>query len=137
MASQDLFSNVLPVVALNSTAISSNTTTNGNIIDTQNFEALMFQVYSGTITDGAYAITLQHGDASNLSDATSVPSEFILGGLADAGFVAADDNTVKSFGYVGHKRYVRMSIVSTTVSSGGTLGAIALKGRPRHAPANS
>jgi hypothetical protein len=45
---------------------------------------------------------------------------------------------VKRIGYRGHKRYVRLSIVSAGVTTGATIGATAILGRPavRPAPAN-
>jgi hypothetical protein len=134
MANQDMHNNISNLVALDFQTISTDTTTQGAIIDTQNFYSLEFLLFSGTITDGDYAIKMEDGDDSGLSDAADVNSDFILGSLSDAAFAAADDNTTKRVGYVGNKRYVRLSIVSTNVSSGGDLGALAIKGHPRSAP---
>ena len=87
---------------------------------------------SGTLTDGAYTITLEDGDAANLSDASTVASTSLVGSLPT--FADTEDNTVKHVGYVGKKRYVRLSIVSTSTSSGGTFSAIALKGNAVNRP---
>lgn len=135
MASHDLFHNVVTLPALNFQTISTNTTTVGAIIDTAAFYSLTFAIQSGTITDGAYAIKIEEGDAADLSDAVVVPADFILGSLAGAGFVAANDNAVHKVGYVGKKRYARLSVVSTSVTTGGAFGAIAILSDPRHAPA--
>ncbi len=134
MAQSDLHNNLEKAVALNVTAISSDTTTNGNIIDMQGFDSLEFFILSGTLTDGSYAVLIQHGDDSGLSDAADVADDYLLGTEAGAAFVAADDNEVHKIGYVGDKRYVRLSIVSTSTSSGGTLGAVAIKGHGENKP---
>lgn len=134
MALKDMHNNISNVVGFNFQTISGNTTTNGNIIDTQDFYSLEFLLFSGTITDGDYEIVLEDGDDSGLSDAANVDSDFILGSLSDASYASGDDNTTKRVGYVGHKRYVRLSITTTNVSSGGDIGALAIKGDPRHAP---
>lgn len=134
MASQDMHNNVFGYVALETQAITTDTTTNGEIIDTQGFESVEFVALSGTLTDGDYLPLVEDGDDASLSDAAAVSDDFLLGTEADAAFAATDDNTVKRIGYVGHKRYVRYSVVSSSTSSGGTLSAVALLGRPRTAP---
>lgn len=114
----DLHSNVKGVLALAVQDITTNTTTVGAIIDTAGFESLEYLIHSGTITDGAYAFVLEEGDDSGLSDAAAVAAAETLGTLT--GFVAADDDTTKRVGSIGKKRYQRLSIVSTGVTTGGT-----------------
>jgi hypothetical protein len=135
MASFDLYNLVAVQGGLNIGAITTNTTTNGLIVDTQGSYSVMWAIHSGTITDGVYNVQIREGDMANLSDGTLTSADFIIGDVADARFVAADDNAVKKIGYAGKKRYVRLEIVSTAVTSGGTLSASALLGHPRHAPA--
>lgn len=117
--------------ALDSQTIGTDTTTLGNIIDTAGFEALEFILQSGTITDGAYAVSLQEGDDSGLSDAAAVSAEETLG---NADFALADDDTAKRIGYIGKKRYCRLAIVSTATTSGGVFSAAAMKGMAAHQP---
>lgn len=134
MASEDLHSIINNKVALNYGAISTNTTTVGSIIDTKNFESLEFIIYSGTITDGTFTPKLEAGDEADGSDFAEVDEAFILGTIANATFTGANDNATKRIGFVGHDRYVRLSLVSTSVTSGGSLGAVALLGHARNAP---
>ena len=134
MAQSDLHNNVEKAVALNVSAISTDTTTAGNIIDMQGFDSLEFLILSGTLTDGTYTPLVEHGEESNLRDAAAVADTFLLGTEAGAAFAAADDNEVHKLGYVGDKRYVRLSIVSASTSSGGTLGAVAVQGHPSNGP---
>ena len=136
MASKDLHNNINKVVALNQTTITTDTTTNGNIIDLQGYGACEFLIMAGTITDGDYLPLIQEGDESNLSDAAAVADADLLGTEAGAQFVTnTDDNQVSSIGYVGNKRYVRLNLVSTnTATNGATFTGIALRGYPEDAP---
>ena len=124
---RDLHNNIKAETAFNTSAISSDTTTSGNIIDMQGFGSIEFVIQSGTLTDGTYTPLIQEGDESNLSDATAVGDADLLGTEADAAFIASEDNTVKKVGYIGNKRYVRLSIVSASTTSGGTISAVSVK----------
>lgn len=116
-------------------AIATNTTTSGAIIDTALYESLEFYLISGTITDGVYTMQLFHGNDPALSDGVQLTGEELLGGAAVTFSLAADSNKTRRIGYVGKKRYVQLRIVSTGVTTGGTLGAIAVLGSPLHGPA--
>lgn len=132
MASRDLHNNIEPKVALNSASISSDTTTNGNIIDTQGFESVEFLIVSGSITDGSYVPAITEGDDSSLSDGAAATA--LIGTAADATFASTDDNKVKRIGYKGIKRYVRLGLTSTSVTTGGSFSAVAVLGNPHDAP---
>lgn len=135
---QDLHSNVKQSMALDVQAISTDTTTAGNIIDMKGFDSLEFLIFSGTLTDGSYTPLIEHGDDSGLSDAAAVDDAELLpsgtGQEATAAFADTDDDTAKRIGYRGEKRYVRLSLVSASTTSGGTLGAVALQGHPQDTP---
>lgn len=128
MAKKDMHNNILQKVALDIQAITTDTTTVGNIIDTKGFQSLEFINVSGTITDGDYALLIEHGDADDLSDAAAVADADLLGTEAAASFDANDDDRALRIGYKGQKRYVRASLVSTNTTSGGTLGVVAILG---------
>lgn len=128
---KELHNNVDDRVALNSQTINSNTTTAGNIIDTAGYESMEYVLLSGTITDGAYAIKVEDGDDSGLSDAADVDSELVLGALT--GFADTDDDATIRVGVISKKRYQRVSLVSTGVTTGGVFAGIAVLGHPKHA----
>jgi len=133
MAEYDLHRNVKDEVALNSQDITTDTTTNGNVIDTVGFESIEFVVQSGTITDGAYAFLLEEDDVVGFGSATAVPADETLGVLT--GFVAADDDSSLRVGSIGKKRFQRLSIVSTSTTTGGTkFSSVAILGHPKSAP---
>jgi len=133
MSTQDLHHDILTKSALDYIEITSNTTTNGNIIDTQGYESLDFVLHAGAIVDGVYDAELWYGDDSGLSDAAKVSDDFLLGSLEDTEFTDADDNKTRRIGYVAHKRYVQIRVNSTGVTSGGFFGAIAILGHPHRA----
>jgi hypothetical protein len=134
MATKDLRSLLELNTAFNVGTIGSSTTTNGNIIDLQGNESATFDIFSGAITDGTYLPNIQEGDDSALGDATSVTADYLVGTYADATFVAADDQTHKTIGYVGKKRYIRLQLISSGVTTGGMFGAGAILGDPKRAP---
>jgi hypothetical protein len=115
-------------------AIGTNTTTPGEIIDTKTFVSLEFLILSSALVsgDGIFTIILEHGDDSGLSDAAAVPVAEVLGAAV---FTGSDPNTAKRVGYIGKKRYVRLSIVSTNITTGfAQFTAAAMLGKPYHQP---
>ena len=128
----DLHSSVQAANALDVAAARVDGTDAGNIIDTLGFESIEFVVQTGTITDGTHTVLLQDGDDSGLSDAGTVPAAQTLGTLP--AIVAADDDTVFRVGCVTKKRYVRLSIVTTSATTGGITSAVALLGHPKSKP---
>jgi hypothetical protein len=132
MFRKDLHNNTKEKNALNAAAISSSTTTAGNIIDLQGYGACEFIVQLGTRTDGTYTVLLEEGNAANLSDAAVVDAANRFGSLP----VLNASNQVGRVGYrVGAFRYVRLSLVSATVTTGvAAAGAVALLGNADNMP---
>ncbi len=130
---KDLHNNIELRKALSITAIGSNTTTLGDTIDTKGYGAIEFNLLSGTITDGSYAIQVFESDASNMAGESQLGADDLIGSAPT--FILTDDNAVKKIGVKkGNKRYFRLKIVSTGVTSGGTLSATVLLGLADLAP---
>lgn len=115
--------------ALDAGVINSDTNTDGEFIDTQGFYGLTFSAESTALTDGTYSLQVLESDTANAPDFTATAADFVIG----AGSITAV-NTPAKIGYVGKKRYARLRIVSTGVTTGATLTAIALRGVPGDAP---
>jgi hypothetical protein len=131
---QDLHSNMKVVPALTPrAAIATDTTTVGSEVDLQGYEACEFIIASGVLTDGSYTLLIKESDTSG-SGYTAVADADLLSTEAAESFAATDDGEVHKIGYVGHKRYVRLSVVSASTSSGGFLAAVAVLGHARHNP---
>ena len=101
------------------------------IIDMQGFKSLVWCVLLGGLTDAdmTTVFLMEDGDDSGLSDAAAVadaqmdPTEVI------AAFDFGDDDSVRKIGYVGEKRYVRLTITPTGNNAGDiNIGVMALMG---------
>ena len=131
MASVDLKNNIKSLNALNIQAITTNTTTAGIEIDTRGFESVTFEIITGARTDGTVTPLIQESDVSG-SYSGSVADDDLIGLEADAALSAAHSRSI--IGYHGTKRYLKLSLVSTVVTSGLTAGASAIFGSPKHSP---
>lgn len=120
---RDLTSNILVVAAL-APAVYAATKSDSGVIDLQGAGSVVLAINTGAIAGaGDFAISLQHGDAANLSDAETVAAADLIGTLP-ATLAAA---SVYQVGYRGAKRYVRAVITQ----NGGTsiaAGAVIVKG---------
>ena len=121
MANYDKKSLLKVIKALNIVTITANTTTAGNSIDTKGFESITFSVELGARTDGSFLPLIQDSD-DNVNFVSA--SQSLIGTEAEALLNSA--NTCKTIGYIGKKRYVKLSLVSSGVSSGATATANAI-----------
>lgn len=119
-------------------ARTDNTAIVSQVIDVAGYQGLVFAINIGVNTDtnATFEVLVEHGDAANLSDAAAVPDAKLTGTEALAGFTAADDdNKVRKIGYVGNKRYVRLTITPSGNDSGNIfVDAIAVLFGSRYAP---
>ena len=120
---RDLHSAITVENGRTTAAITSNTTSNGAIIDLQGCGGVEFIMTVSTRTDGTYTPSIQVGNDSGLSDAASADSSTVRGSLT-----AVTANGVTSYGLAATTfRYCRIVITSTSVSSGATVGVTAVK----------
>lgn len=128
MAVKDIRSNLQEQLAILA-AVSTNTTTNGFIFDTANFElGLMFAVSLTAFTDGAYNFTLEESSDAGMSGAVAVTdADKLIGTLAGLALTAvtAEGDILPTVGVISTLRYVRLNVVSTGVTSGATVVAVA------------
>jgi len=123
-------------------SVADNTAQVGQIIDRLGFESLAYIISLGSIADAdaTFAVLLEEGDAANLSDAAAVADVGMVSQTAGtapetaAGFQFDDDNEVRKLGYVGNKRYTRLTITPSANASAALLSAVAALGHPRSAP---
>jgi len=124
---RDLYNNLLAALSIYPAALGAAAKTGDAIVDLQGYEGALIVCFSGALTVDM-PFQLMHGDTSNLADAAAVPDSDLLG--TEPTLLQATDNEVKTFGYIGAKRYLR---VDTTAGTG-IAGAMIIKGFPRHAP---
>ncbi|NUN51825.1 MAG: hypothetical protein HUU06_03420 [Planctomycetaceae bacterium] len=124
---------ISPVISTDDTPVAS------QIIDRQGFDALEFVIQTGVIDDAnaTFAVLVEDGDDSGLSDAAAVADAELLGTEAGAAFTYANDNVVRKIGYAGRKRYVRLTITPTGNSAnavGALLAAVVILSKANRLP---
>jgi hypothetical protein len=86
------------------------------------------------------AVLLEEGDAANLSDAAAVADVDMISQTAGtapeaaAGFQFDSDNQVRKLGYIGNKRYTRLTITPAANASAAFMSAVCVLGDPNIAP---
>lgn len=134
---RDLFNHVHPLRAISpAAATTDNTAWVGQVIDRAGYGSLTFLLAIGALSDAdaTFAVLVEEGDADDLSDAAAVADVDLLGTEALAGFDFGDDNETRKIGYVGNKRYVRLTVTPSGNSGNAFLAAIALLGHPDQTP---
>ncbi|CAH1670716.1 MULTISPECIES: hypothetical protein [unclassified Chelatococcus] len=135
---RDFASSIHPVRAISpAAAVTDNTPIVSQIIDVSGAEGLVFLLMLGALADAdaTFTVLVEHGDQANLSDAAAVPDAYLTGTEALAGFAFDDDNETRKIGYVGSKRYVRLTITPANNSGNVFVSMLALKCGLRYAPA--
>ncbi len=134
---QDLHNNIKVTRAISPAAATTDDTAwVSQIIDVRGYDSLEFAINIGSLADAdaTFAVLVEDGDDSGLSDAAAVADTALLGTEALAGFTFADDNETRRIGYLGDKRYVRLTITPSGNSGNAFASALAIQGHPHQAP---
>ena len=133
---KDLTNNVNIKRVISPASVADTTAQVGQIIDRQGYDSLTYVIATGSIADAdaTFTVLLEEGDASNMSDAAAVADADLLGTEALAAFQYDDDNECRKLGYVGSKRYTRLTITPVANASAALLSAVAVLGHPSVAP---
>lgn len=138
MASKDIHNSlhfvplIVPVAAR-----TDNTAIVSAIIDTKGYESAEFVIVTGANTDvnATFAVLVEDGDDSGLSNNAAVADAQLLGTEAGAAFTFADDGECRKIGYLGNKRYVRVTVTPSGNDSGNIfISGVAVLGNARNAP---
>ena len=127
--------NPLNAIAPQSTAV--NTAIVSGIIDTQGFESAMFMLHYGALFAGSsFAVTLEHGNDPALADTAAPAATDLIGTLANAGGTQAGGlaNSTRKLGYIGGKRYLRITVTPAANGATSFLSVAVVKGHPTAAP---
>ncbi len=133
---KDLMNKIHVRRAISPVSVADNTAAVSQIIDRQGYESLTFAIATGSLADAdaTFAVLVEDGDAANLSDAAAVADENLLGTEALAGFNFGDDDETRKIGYIGNKRYIRLTITPTGNAAAALIAAVAILGHPQIAP---
>lgn len=116
--------------AISPVSVADNTAQVSQIIDMQGYRSLTFVILAGSLADAdaTFTVLVEDGDVSNLSDAAAVADAQLVGTEALASFQFDDDNEPRKIGYIGTKRYVRLTITPAANASAALLSAVAIMG---------
>jgi hypothetical protein len=139
---RDMANSFLVKRVLSPVSVADNTAQVGQIVDRLGFEALTYIINTGSIADAdaTFAVLLEESDAADMSGAAAVADADMISQdvaalpEAAAGFRFDDDNEVRKLGYVGNKRYTRLTITPSANTGAALLSACAVLGRPGTKP---
>jgi hypothetical protein len=132
MGMRDIHNEIKVLRAISPVSVADNTAQVGQIIDRQGFDSLEYLIALGSIADAdaTFAVTMDEGDAANLSDASAVAAADLVGTYAAAGFQFDSDDGVRKIGYRGNKRYTRLTITPSANASAALFSALAVLMNP-------
>lgn len=107
----------------------------GTVVDGQGFGSVTYLIATGSIADAdaTFTVLLEESDASG-SGFAAVADADLLGTEVLAAFQFDDDNECRKLGYIGSKRYTRLTITPVGNASAALLCAVAVLGSPSIAP---
>ena len=123
--------------AISPVSVADNTAAVSQIIDRQGFSGLEFVIAAGSLADAdaTFTVLVEDGDDATLvSDGAAVADAQLLGTEALASFQFDDDNETRKIGYIGNKRYVRLTITPANNASAAVICAVAVLGGAADAP---
>src|SRR5258707_306012 len=134
---QDLHNNIQVLSVFDPIDLGTgNTAKVGEIIDGQNAGAVEYIIQTGSLSDSdaTFTVLLEEGDSATLADNATPVAADLLGTAAGASFVFSDDNKIAKFGYVGTKRYTRLTVTPANNTGVVLISACAILGSLRGAP---
>ena len=133
---KDNFNEINVKRVLSPASVADNTAQVGEIVDSKGFNSLTYLIATGSLADAdaTFTVLLEDGDAANLSDAAAVADAYLLGTEALSSFIFSDDNKCFKLGYIGNKRYTRLTITPGGNASAALLSAVAVLGEAQIQP---
>lgn len=119
--------------------VADDTAVVSGIVDMQGYDSLEFLIAAGTLADAdaTFAVTIEEGDDSGLSDAAPVTDGDLIGSESDAAFTFADDGASRKVGYKGNARYVRCTVTPSNNTGSAPIAIIPLQGNPNNGPTDN
>ncbi len=129
---RDAFNNIHPLRCISPVVIGNDSASVGAIIDRQGFDSLTYVIATGTLADvdATFAILLEESDDSGMSGATAVADADLLGTESLAGFTFGDDGETRKLGYLGDKRFTRLTLTPSNNSGSAPVSVIAVLAWP-------
>lgn len=116
-------------------AVTNNTAFVSEIVDTANFGSCEFVGIFGSVADAdvTFTVLVEDGDNASLTDNAAVDDAYLLGVEAMSLRYDSDNKTFK-IGYIGPKRYVRVTVTPADNTGNVFLAGVWIQGHPRVGP---
>ncbi|MBA3852927.1 MAG: hypothetical protein C0503_00850 [Gemmatimonas sp.] len=136
---RDLMNDIHPKVAIAPVVATDNTALVGLDIDRTGYDSLTFVLGMGTLADvdATFAVLVEHADDNGSGAAGSyaaVADEELVGTEALAGFTFAADNACRKIGYIGGKKWCRITVTPSGNTGNAPIAALAILGHPSVKP---
>jgi hypothetical protein len=127
MAPRDLKDNINVNPVLHSDP-ADNTASVGVVQDHRGSKSHTYVIHAGSLVDADMTLTalLEESDASG-SGFVAVDDAYLLGTEAGASFIFSEDNTVKTLGYIGYKRYTRLTLTPAANTGAASYSAVCIE----------
>jgi hypothetical protein len=134
---KDLTNNIQVLRSISPVSVSDNTAQAGQAIDRLGYESVTYVLNIGSIADAdaTFTVLLQECDTSggsytDVADADMISQTPGTAPETAAGFQFDDDNEVRKLGYIGNKRYTKLTITPVNNASAAVISAVAILGNP-------
>jgi len=115
-------------------AVTNDTATVSSIIDCQGYDAVTLAYITGTNADAdaTYVVLLEESDASNMASQNAVADDDMVSmtpGTAPetaGAYTFADDGETRAIGYIGSKRYIRLTITPASNTGNHFIAGVAI-----------
>lgn len=128
MAPRDLKNNIIVNPVLHADP-ADNTAAVGTIQDHRGSKSHTYVLHAGSLVDADMTLTalLEESDDAAMAGAVAVDDAYMLGTEAGASFIFSGDNTVKTLGYIGYKRYTRLTLTPGGNASAASFSAVCIE----------
>ena len=106
----------------------------GQVHDLANCTGFEWIIALGSLADSDATYTVLIEDSDSSFSGANVDDAYLLGTEAGASFTFAADNGVRKIGYIGPKRYVRMTITPASNTGDSYISALGVKFGTRNYP---
>lgn len=125
----DLMNNIDVKRVISPVSVADTTAQVGQVIDGRGANSITYLIATGSIADAdaTFTVLLEESDESG-ANFSAVADADLLGTEALAGFQFDDDNECRKLGYIGSKRYTRLTITPVGNASAALLCAVCVLG---------
>jgi hypothetical protein len=130
---RDLMNHINPKRVISpAAATADNTALVGQIIDKQNYDSLTYLIQTGSLADAdaTFTVLLEESNDSAMAGAVAVADADLLGTELLAAPLFSSDDRVFKLGYIGNRRYTRLTITPAANTGNVFLAVTAILGHP-------